>query len=77
MHDNAKLVDRLLLCKFAWARASIAVNALACFISLKGLPADTLQRDTKRVFDLVLGTEVEDDVLSCAVEACSRLKHME
>merc|ERR1719284_793780 len=57
--------------------ANIAVNAVTCSILLKGLTAHTHQFDVKRVFDLVLETEVDDALLSAAVEACNRLKHME
>ena len=56
--------------------ASIAINAVTCSILLKSLPAHTPQRHIKRVFDLVLETEVDDTFLSAAVEACNRLQHM-
>ena len=42
-----------------------------------GLTANTPQRNIKRVFDLVLETEVDDVLLSAAVEACTRLILME
>ena len=44
---------------------------------MEGLTANTHQRNIKRVFDLVLETEADDALLSAAVEACNRLKHME
>ena len=40
--------------------ANIAVNAVACSILLKGLTAHTHHCDIKRVFDLVLESEVDD-----------------
>ena len=56
--------------------ANIAMNAVTCSILLKSLPAHPPQRHIKRVFDLVLETEVDDTFLSAAVEACNRLQHM-
>ena len=53
------------------------MNTVTCFILFQGLTAHTHQCDVKRVFDLVLETEVEDVLLSCAVEACNILEHME
>ena len=44
---------------------------------MEGLTANTPQRNIKRVFDLVLEPEADDALLSAAVEAYSRLKHME
>ena len=43
----------------------------------EGLTANTPQRNIKRVFDLVPETEADDALLSAAVDACNRLKHME
>ena len=56
--------------------ANIAVNPVTCSILLKDL-THTHHCDIKRVFDLMLETEVDDALLSCAVEACNRFKHME
>ena len=44
--------------------ANIAMNAVTCFILLKSLTAHTPQLHIKRVFDLVLETEVDDAFLS-------------
>ena len=57
--------------------ANISVNAVTCSILLKDLTAHTHHCDIKRVFDLVLESEVDDALLSCAVEACNSFKHME
>ena len=50
--------------------ANSAVYVVTCSILLKGLTAHTHHCGIKRVFDLVLETEVDDALLSCAVEAC-------
>jgi len=57
--------------------ASIKVNAVTCAIWLKSLTVQSPKRDIQRVVDLVLETEVDDVLLSCVVEACNRLKHVE
>ena len=49
---------------------------MTCSILFQGLTAHTHQCDVKRVFDLVL-ERVEDALLSCAVEPCNILEHME
>ena len=57
--------------------AKIAVYAVTCSILLKVLTAHTHHCVIKRDFDLVLESEVDDALLSCAVEACNRFKRME
>ena len=50
-----------------------AVYAVTCPILLMGLTAHTHHCGIRRGLDLVLETEVDDAMLSCAVEACIRL----
>ena len=50
---------------------------VTCSILLKDLPTHTHQRDIKRVLDVVLGTGVCVVLLSCVVETCNRLRHVE
>ena len=55
---------------------NIAVLSVARPTLLRGLTAHTHHCDIKRVFDLVMVTEVDDATLSFAVVVCSRCIHM-